>query len=489
MRHRYLIVGMMALASFWLYIDRVCFSTLAKPMTGELLLALAPEPDVAATPTPAEIAAAKRLRPPSAAGVEDLTAEETRAALKRRWADRRMSYALGAFFLTYALFQIPMGSLADRHGARLVLALSIAAWSLVTMATGFVVGFLPLLVIRLLLGITEAGAYPAAAGLLKAWVPQQQRGRCSSVVTLGGRLGGAIAPRLTATLAAALAGMAVVEWIVPRLASTAAAAGPNWRGVFFIYGLCGLAVALLFWMLVRDRPPVPLATEPGGTAAPQRPLSGQMALLATSRNMWLAGALQFGVNLGWAFIVTLLPTYLAEVFDTPLEQIGTMQTVTLAIGCIGMLFGGAFTDLMRSRLGPRYGRSVPVGIALAGCTASFLLVPALPNAWLVILALGAMAFCVDMLVPPLWSFIQDVGGRNVGAALGWGNMWGNLGAALSPVLLTEIRQAAGWNAAFLCCGAACGLGALCGFMLDATRPVDPEPAGRPAVRRTGLTLI
>ena len=82
-----------------------------------------------------------------------------------------------------------------------------------------------------------------------------------------------------------------------------------------------------------------------------------------------------------------------------------------------------------------------------------------------------MAFLVDMHNPSIWSFAQDVGGKSVGAALGWGNMWGNLGAALSPVLLTEVRHAAGWNAAFGCCALAFGCATACALMLDATRPV------------------
>ena len=109
--------------------------------------------------------------------------------------------------------------------------------------------------------------------------------------------------------------------------------------------------------------------------------------------------------------------------------------------------------------------------ALCGAVA-FLVVPSLPTAWAVVVALGAMAFFVDMHNPSIWSFAQDVGGKNVGAALGWGNMWGNLGAALSPVLLTEIRLLAGWNTAFVCCGVALAAAAACGLLLDATKPVD-----------------
>src|SRR5436190_19528394 len=110
MPQRYLIVGITAFAALWLYIDRVCVSTLADDVQKDLGLS----------------AAEKELM-------------------------------LGAFFFTYALFQIPMGSLADRFGARRVLAVSIAACSLVTAATVFVCGFVALAGVRLMLGVIAAG--------------------------------------------------------------------------------------------------------------------------------------------------------------------------------------------------------------------------------------------------------------------------------------------------------------------------------------------
>ncbi len=488
MSKRYVIVGITAVAALWLYIDRVCFSTLADAMKRELLLPLAPEPSEADALSDGEIAAAqkrKREENPTLGENVELTHEDIVAAKKKKWADKRMSFALGAFFLTYALFQIPMGTLADRFGPRKVLALSIAAWSVVTMATGFVGGFIALLGIRLMLGITEAGAYPAAAGLIKNWAKPEERGRFSSVVAFGGRVGGAIAPWLTAALATGLVGVAVVEWVIsptPALPDSHGKSPPNWRGVFVVYGFCGLAVALLFWLIVRDRPPRdenPGVNTPGSPEPPkpQPTFLQRIALLARTRNMWLFGGVQFGVNLGWAFVVTLLPTYLNEAFGIPLEEIGPMQSTALTIGCLGMAFGGFVTDILRRRLGPKLGRSVPIAITLGGCAVVFFLLPGLPSAWAVVVALGVMAFLVDLHNPSIWSFAQDVGGKNVGAALGWGNMWGNLGAALSPVVLTLIRGAAGWDAAFVFCGFAFIAAATCGALLDATKPVDTdEPA-------------
>ena len=478
MPYRYFIVAITAVAALWMYIDRVCFSTLAGPMKTELLLPLAPPPGPDDKLNETEIKAAtnakaKKLKvPPEQV---ELTAEDLDAAKKKKWADSRMSFALSAFFLTYALFQIPMGTLADRYGTRTVLAISIAAWSLVTMATGFVLGFAALLAIRLLLGITESGAYPAAAGLVKNWAAPEERGRFSSVVAFGGRVGGAIAPWLTTTVAALLVGVAVVEWAIPTTPAPPDADGkapPNWRGVFFVYGLAGLVVALAFWLFVRDYPPG--VEPPKKTGGSLGAILQNVFRLGRSRNMWFFGGVQFGVNLGWAFVVTLLPIYLTESYGVPLDEIGPMQSTALTIGFIGMLPGGFVTDFMRKKLGLRYGRSVPIGLAMIGCAIAYFAIPTLPTAWAVIVALGAMAFLVDMHNPSIWSFAQDVGGKNVGAALGWGNMWGNLGAALSPVLMNVVKDDFGWNAVFIVGAFAFLSSSACGFMLNATKPVASE---------------
>jgi len=422
MPYRYFIVGITAVAALWLYIDRVCFSTLADPIQKDLGI-------------PAE----------------------------------QKDVLLGAFFFTYALFQIPIGALADRYGPRLVLTVSIAGWSLVTAATGLAETFGVLLMIRLMLGVTESGAYPAAASLIKKWAKPEERGRFSSIVALGGRLGGFAAPLLTAWLAVNLSGIGPSAWMDNP-------SGVNWRMVLLLYGLCGLAVAVAFWVFVRNHPPIDESIAPQVVAKPSGSAWRPFLLLFQSRNMWFFGTLQFGVNLGWVFLVTLFPSYLNKVHGLPLEQIGLMQTVVLGIGCLGMLCGGIVTDMLRRKLGPRYGRSIPIAVAMAGCAVALYLVPLLSSVWIIVIFLGLMAFLVDMHNPSIWSFAQDVGGKNVGAALGFGNMWGNFGGFVSPILLGWVSREYGWDAVFMVAGAAFTMSTLCGLMLDARKPVEPEPA-------------
>ncbi len=421
---RYLIVGVTALAAMWMYIDRVCFSTLSKPVGRDLGI----DPD-------------------------------------------QMSFVLGAFFLTYALFQIPIGALADRYGPRLILTVCIAAWSICTAATSFAGGALGLLAVRLALGACEAGAYPASAGLVRKWSAATERGMLSSMVAFGGRIGGALAPFLTA--------WAAVTWL-----GDPATDRTEWRGVFVAYGAAGLVVAALFWFVVRDSPAShpwanaaeanrvapyvapPLETSPG--------LKGWLSRLAPvfkSFNLWLFGATQFCVNIGWIFLITSLPDYLDDRFQVDLKDIGLMQSAPLIASCLGMAIGGVFGDFMYRWLGPRWGRSLPIGIVLFLCAITYFAATRLSSPWAVIYALSAMAFLVDLSVPSIWAFAQDVGGRQVGVALGWGNMWGNFGAAISPVALQFIRKEFGWDVAFLLCSACFVLAGISALNLNATIPL------------------
>ena len=450
MPQRYFIVGITAFAALLLYIDRVCISILADPIQTDLAL-----------------------------------------------SERQKESALSAFFFTYALFQIPVGALADRYGPRLVLSASIALWSVVTALTGLAWSFGALLGVRLLLGLSEAGAYPAAACLIKRWARPHERGRFNSVVSLGGRIGGAFAPTLTTTLGTILAGVAVAG-------IAAGESGMNWRGVFVLYGACGLVVAVLFWLIVRDYPrephpeparavpgegpgadwhalpPANPADEPGANEhavpltnpASAPPAFGrQLAALTSSRGMWLFGTLQFCNNISWAFLVTLLPTYLKDA-NVDIALRGNIQTGVLLAGCVGMIVGGLVTDATRQRLGARWGRSVPIGTMMALCAAMCAVLSSAPGLWFAVAALALMAFCQDLGIPSVWAYAQDVGGKSVGAALGFGNMLGNFGAALSPLLLGETKRSGGWEAAFGLCATCYVIAAICGLMLDATKTVE-----------------
>ncbi len=112
----------------------------------------------------------------------------------------QVALVLSAFQLGYAVGQVPAGWFGDLWGARIMLSLYILAWSVVTGFMGLAAGFGAVLALRVGCGLAQAGAYPVSAGLLSRWVPFSARAFASAVVSVGGRLGGAIAPILTGYL-------------------------------------------------------------------------------------------------------------------------------------------------------------------------------------------------------------------------------------------------------------------------------------------------
>lgn len=340
---------------------------------------------------------------------------------------------MSAFFLAYALGQVPAGWLSDRFGARRMLPLYILIWSACTILTGLANGFLMLIAARLLFGLAQAGCYPTAGSLVKRWVPLPRRGTASSIVSFGGRLGGAIAPLLTA-------------WLLRDYLT--------WRWVLALYGCSGIFVASHFWRVVRETP----AEHPHTDEAEQALISAgeiesshtgpadfpPILPLICSGTMWLMCALQFGVNIGWVFLVTWLPTYLKDIKHVDPKIGGLMSTIVLASGIVGMLCGGALTDFATRKLGRRWGRSLPMVVCYIVAIAAYLSCLQLESAWAFIAAASLVAFVTDMSVPAIWAYMQDVGGKNTAAVFGWGNMWGNLGAATSPLLVPFVLER--WDA-------------------------------------------
>ena len=80
--------------------------------------------------------------------------------------------------------------------------------------------------------------------------------------------------------------------------------------------------------------------------------------------------------------------------------------------------------------------------------------------------------CTDLGTASVWALMQDIGGKHVGSVLGWGNMWGSVGAACSAVVLNRLIEGpGGWEAAFVACAVAFLLSGVTALGVDATVPI------------------
>src|SRR5262245_43569244 len=104
----------------------------------------------------------------------------------------QIGFLLSAFYYSYVLFMVPAGWLAQRYGANRVLAVGIAIWSIATCLTGFATGFWSLLLLRLLLGVGESGAFPCASQLFASRLRANQIDMANGVLSFSYLVGPAI---------------------------------------------------------------------------------------------------------------------------------------------------------------------------------------------------------------------------------------------------------------------------------------------------------
>ncbi|HEU0167501.1 MAG TPA: MFS transporter, partial [Chloroflexota bacterium] len=146
-------------------------------------------------------------------------------------SDAQLGLAGSIFILAFALAVLPLGRWADRGARRTVIGIVVGVWGVATFASGLARSYWQLLAARAVLGIGEAGYYPAASSMLADHFGKEQRGRAFGPINSGVALGAA-------------AGMIVSGVIATRV---------GWRPAFFVAGLPALVLAFLAFRLPEPR--------------------------------------------------------------------------------------------------------------------------------------------------------------------------------------------------------------------------------------------
>lgn len=399
---------------------------------------------------------------------------------------KEFGWAIGLFFWSYALFQVPAGWLSDTFGSRVTLIVYVIGWSLVTMCFGFANSLFAFLTLRILLGIAQAGAYPTAAGYIKKWIPVEGRAGANGTVTMSGRAGGMLAFAITPLLMVVMGRL--LGWEVGQ-----------WRAVFVLYGLLGLAWSVLFWFQFRESPRMHSACnqtevefiEQGIPHVPSTSTALPVAALLTHPNVWLLSVSGFFINVGWVFVVTWLTPYLKEVHGAQLAEYfgadatpesinrvvdmvkGPLTAITGVAGMIGSVTGGLIADRLRRSFGPIWGRRIPGMVAGTIAAGVYIACLFITDVWLFLGMMAAIYFLTDLGLGALWATYQDFGGKHVGSVLGFANMCGNLGAAACGILIGYLADADQWPVVFMISSGSFVVVVTCWFFVDPTRQLVP----------------
>jgi len=374
-----------------------------------------------------------------------------------------MGMIYGAFALAYGLFEIPMGWYGDRVGQRRVLTRIVACWSFCTVLTGLAWSYSSMLVARFVFGATEAGAFPNLSRGLARWFPQKSRALASGVLWMGARLGGALAPPLTALLISAV----------------------GWRFTFAVFGMVGLFWCLFFWRHYHDSP----GEHPRVNAKELEYIGGHSIQqnadtvvpwrrLLLSRNLWALFCTYFSFAYGFYFFLTWLPTYLRQEHGLTLERSAFYAAMPLGAGAVACVCGGALSDwLYRVTGNLKWSRRL---IGMGGsvvASAGFASVVFANDPFTAVCCFAVAQAAHDLTLPVAWASCVDIGGKHGGITGGFMNMASSLAALISSISagwLVEVFSS--FNLVFVVAASFNFLGALMWLRVDPTQsfssPVD-----------------
>lgn len=436
--------------SFLLYLDRVCISQAAVPMSIELGL-----------------------------------------------TNTQLGVIFSAFTLAYGLFEVPTGRWGDRYGSRGVLARIVVWWSAFTILTACVFRFdglrplirsldsqtierllahgplVALVVIRFLFGAGEAGAYPNTARVVSRWFPPHERGRVQGTIITCALVGGAVAP-------------AAVAYLIEAFRS--------WRLPFVVFGITGMVWAGAFYWWFRDDPREKagitehelsvLRHVEGGRPTHER-IPWRWVLV--NRNVWLLGLTQTCGAFASYLYMFWFPSYLQRGRGLSQWEAGSLASLVLAGGAIGALGGGYVADCLA--------RYCPQGVwsqRFLGCSVMLAAATAILASVHVDSAVGATlcAACASLFAQSQqatwWNVTRQISGAHLGSLFGLLNSLGVPGAMGSQLFMgwfADWRKAQGftgrlqWDPAFYVYAMVLAVGAFCWMLLDPRRSAVGPDAG------------
>ncbi|MBT3709242.1 MAG: MFS transporter [Gammaproteobacteria bacterium] len=252
-------------------------------------------------------------------------------------SDTAMGFLTGfAFAIFYAVLGIPVARLADRWSRRNVLAISMVIWSAMTAACGMAGSFWQMAVLRVGVGVGEAGGTPPSHSLISSYFPARERSTAMGIYGSGSQIG---------VLLGMFGGAVIAETM-------------GWRWAFFIFGLPGVLIGLLGFIVVREPPkaPAPVSTSM---------MSDVMSLWQTPAFAIISFATAFTALAGYG-MGTWFPSFLIRIHGLTLTEAGLTLGIVGTLGAlIGAVSGGILCDRL-TKIDSRWQLRVPsIGAGLS----------------------------------------------------------------------------------------------------------------------------
>ena len=372
----------------------------------------------------------------------------------------------GLFFLVYVLLEVPSNVMLQRYGARRWISRIAISWGLCSAGASLVMGAHSFYLARGLLGVAEAGFFPAVITYIAGWYPAAYRSRMNNLFMLGIPLTGVLASGFSA-------GCLALDGVLGIA---------GWRWLFLLEGLPAFFLGLLAMRILPDSPTDARFLSEEQKQALLGKLAGEDALrrarfplalgsVFRSPITWTFGLAYFGITVGLSTLAFWVPQ--------AVSSLGFKDPVTVGLISAGPFAGGAAIMTLASWSSDRNGEQIWHLLAMAAlASAGWLLFGVSPGPIVSLVLIGLAAGGTYGMLSVFWALPGSyLSGPAAAPGIALISAVGTVGAFVGPWFVGYLRQQSGGFAASftgvaICILVSAVLGALAGRHIQGSRRQD-----------------
>jgi sugar phosphate permease len=345
------------------------------------------------------------------------------------WNAAQFGMVMSAFFIGYALTQIPGGWLSDRFGGSKVIQFGTIWWSIFTMLTPAGITVATMSAIRLMMGVGEGVNAPAHIALTTQWMPRREYARACALFLLGMPVG-------------IMLTMPTAAWITNAW---------GWRWVFYIFGAVGFTWCLIWYYYGRDIPEQhpSISKEEidlirGDQDPPEimkQPLRWKIIL--SDWSVWATVISYFSQNYSWYLFMSWLPGYLILARGFSFTKTTYSAMIPYILASFSIPFSGWLSDKLTQKFGPNKGRRWLISAGFLGAALFTVLSGYTSSGTMVVVYLTLAVGFLTLNHPPFHAIPQHISAKDGGVIFGMVNTSGTVAGILAPALTGFIAVLSG----------------------------------------------
>jgi ACS family hexuronate transporter-like MFS transporter len=351
------------------------------------------------------------------------------------WTEKDYADIVFYFQAAYTVAYIVFGAFIDKVGAKLGYGIAFAIWQIAHIAHAGAKNTTQFIAARVLLGVGEAGNFPAGLKAVTEWFPKKERAFAVGLFNAGTNIGAVVTPLLAPAI--------MYAW--------------GWQMAFIITGVVGL-VWLPVWFLLYRKP----AEHPKVNAAElayieQDPADDEKKVgwlnVATKKETWGFSLAKFLIDPVWWMLLFWAPSFFKGTYEMSGATYAIVLAVVYLISDVGSVAGGWMSSNLLKR-GYSLNKARKITFLVFGIMAlPYLAVAHITNVWVAMVVVGILAAAHQAFSANLLTMPSDVFPRKaVGSVIGIGGMLGGVGGMIMAKGVGEaLSTTLGYPAVFAVC--------------------------------------